>query len=374
MSAVLSQQYSQQELDKALDKAKVKLMGTPDTAFFVALAFSLKYEWSYRISTAATDGRNVLINPDFFMGLNTGEQVFLILHESLHVAYLHMARLMERNQRKWNCAADYVINLQLVQRGFQMPKCGLLDHQYADMSAEQVYDLLVDEELPNNPMEGDLLPSEGDAETLASDVQDILVRARIQSKMAGDKPGSIPGDIEIYLDGLLNPKLPWQKILIRYLRSFDKSDYSFKKPNRRFFPKYHLPSLTGEKLINLAIALDTSGSVTQHAFEVFVSEVSGILRMMKPEKITLVQFDTRVHTVNDVRDVQELKSTKFSGRGGTLVGPVMEWANENKPELLLIFSDGEFAMPEKPNTEVLWVINDDPNWKAPYGKVIHYSL
>jgi predicted metal-dependent peptidase len=365
---------------QALSKAKIQLMAREDSAFFTTVCFSLKHVWSNQIPTAATDGRQILFNPTFFMSLSVEEQVFLLIHESMHVAYLHMARLQDRNHRRWNHAADYVINQQLVDRGFKMPACGLLDAQYAGKSTEEVYDML-----PDNPPGGssqawdDLMPGNGDpaaAEALTQEIQDILVRAQIQSKMANDRPGTIPGDIQVFLDRLLDPKLPWNRILQRWFTSFAKNDYSFKKPSRRFFPKYHMPSLHGEKLMNLGVAIDISGSVSDHDFHVIITEIHSILRMLKPEKITVVQFDTEIKHVNEVRNVKELMSLQFHGRGGTLIEPVMDWAVENKPQALLVFSDGEFNLPEvKPkNTEVLWLIHNNDRFKPPFGKTVHYTI
>jgi len=360
----------------ALSKAKIQLMARPDSAFFTTVCFSLKHVWDETIPTAATDGKKICFNPKFFMSLTVEEQIFLLLHESMHVAYLHMVRLQTRNHRKWNIAADYVINAQLIERGFKMPSMGLYDAQYAGMSTEQVYILL-----PENPQQQcdmDLQPGNGtpgSEEALTQDVQDILVRASIQSKMSGDKPGTIPGDIQIFLDRLLNPKLPWNRILQKYLSAFCKSDYSFRKPNRRFFPKYHLPSLHGEKLMNLTVAVDTSGSVSDHDFHVFVTEVAAIFRMMKPEEITLLQFDTAIKSVDKIKGIPDLMRCKFTGRGGTQINPVLEWANENKPQLLLVFSDGEFRFYDTvTKSQTLWIIHNDPSWKAPFGTAIHYTV
>lgn len=361
---------------QALNKAKIKLMARPDSAFFTTVCFSLKHVWDGSIPTACTDGKEIRYNPAFFMSLSTEEQVFLLLHESMHVAYLHMVRTQTRDRRKWNIAADYVINQQLVDRGFKMPSMGLLDAQYAGMSTEEVYKLLP--ENPTQECDMDIIPGNGDLATeeqLTQDVQDILVRANIQSKMSNDKPGTIPGDIQIFLDKLLNPKLPWNRILQKYLNAFCKNDYSFRKPNRRFFPKYHLPSLYGEKLMNLSVAVDTSGSVSDHDFKVFVSEVGSIFRMMTPEVVTLVQFDTDIKSVDTIKSIADLMRCKFTGRGGTEINPVLEWANEKKPQLLLIFSDGGFRFHgTQTKSETLWIIHNNPSWVAPFGTVIHYAV
>ena len=65
---------------QALNKAKIRLMSTPDSAFFTTVCFSLKHIWDESIPTAATNGKEIRFNPDFFMSLNTDEQVFLLLH------------------------------------------------------------------------------------------------------------------------------------------------------------------------------------------------------------------------------------------------------------------------------------------------------
>lgn len=359
---------------EALSKAKIQLMTKPDSVFFVTLCFSLKHVFSDEVPTAATDGKQIIFNPDFFMKLDNEERIFLLLHETLHCAYLHMVRLMERDHRKWNIAADHVINLQLIERGYKMPSMGLADPQYKGMFTEEVYRLLPDN--PKAPCDMDLLPSDELAEAgITAEMQDVLVRASMASKMSEDKPGTIPGEIEIFLDRLLNPKLPWNRILQKYFQSFNKNDYSFRKPNRRHFPKHYLPSLYSNALVNVTIAVDTSGSVSDSDFLRFISETNGILRMMKPEKITLIQFDTEIIKVDEVRSVMDLSKVTFTGRGGTDIHPVLEWATVNKPQLLLVFTDGEFRFTDvKTKVPVLWVIHNSPQFTAPFGKVISYSI
>lgn len=357
---------------QALNKAKIRLMSTPDSAFFTTVCFSLKHIWDDTVPTAATDGRNIRFNPEFFLSLTTDEQVFLLLHEAMHVAYLHLDRKMGRKHSKWNVAGDLVINQHLVDRGFKMPKMGLFDPQYKDMSTEEVYNRLPED--PACPMP-DLMECDGEPDVLQREIEDILVRAQIQSKMENDKPGTIPGEVQIFLNGLLDPKLPWNRILQKYLFNYAKNDYTFKKFNRRYFPTFLLPGLRSEALIDLAVAVDTSGSVTDEEFKVFISEIHAILRMMKPEKITLLQFDTQLRSAESVRSVTELSQVKFSGRGGTSIGPVLQWIDENKPQLTLIFTDGCFGFyGQETQRDVIWLIHNNPQFDASFGKVIYYAI
>lgn len=360
---------------KALDKAKIQLMTRPDSAFFTTLCFSLIHRWNEKIDTACTDGRHIDFNPEFFMSLKAEEQLFLLLHETLHVAYLHIDsnRRGKRDPARWNIAADHAINLQLISKGYRMPQGGLADKAYEGMSTEQIYDLLPEDCTP--PQMADLEFSGQCPEELHQHLQDILVRAAVQSSIQNDTPGTIPGEIQIYLDSLLKPKLPWNRILQKYINTMAKHDYSMRKPNRRFFPKYHLPSLHSEALMDLAIAVDTSGSVTDAEFLRFVSEVTGIFRMMRPSKLTLIQFDTALKAVDEITSLADLRNVNFTGRGGTLIAPVMEWAEQNKPQLLLVFSDGHFRFhTQEQRTRVVWLIHDNPKFAAPYGTTIHYHM
>jgi predicted metal-dependent peptidase len=297
------------------------------------------------------------------------------------VAYLHNIRRGDRCPDLWNQACDHVINLQLIARGFKMPQGGLADPQYEGMSAEEVYELL--QKNPGKPMpkawmdlDPDTILTPDQAAGIQRQVEDILVHAALQSQMANDTPGTIPGEIEIFLDKLRNPKLPWQKIVQKYLQAYNKNDYTYKKPNRRYFPTYHLPSLWSQTLIDLAIAIDVSGSIDQDDFMHFVTETHSLMRMMKPNKVSLIQFDTEIKSVDEIESIMDLMRVKFTGGGGTDIHPVLDWANANKPQLLLVFTDGEFGFAAEAHTksDTLWIVHDDPNWKAPFGKVVHYSM
>jgi len=364
------------EAQLALSKTKVQLMLIPDSVFFTTLAYSLKQSFDDSIPTAATNGTVIKYNTKFFIDLNPDQRIFLMLHEAMHCAYLHMIRGAGRDKHIFNIACDHVINLQLIERGFKMPQGGYADRVYTGMSADEVYNILIQlPKPPPMPMDGDLQDCEQPTELVEQEMQDVLMRAALQSQMANEKPGAIPGEIQIFLNKLLAPKLPWHRILQKYLLTFAKNDFTFRKPNRRFFPQYHLPSLYSEQLIDIAIAVDISGSVTDENFLRFVSETHNVMKMMKPEKITLVQFDTEIQSVTQLRNVRDLKEVDFVGRGGTDIQPVLNWANENKPQLLLVFTDGYFNFYDvTTKTRTLWLIHDNQKFTAPFGKVIHYSM
>jgi len=357
----------------ALSKAKIQLMSKPDTTFYTSVCFRLVHKWDTSIRTAATNGKQILFNPKFFMSLTQEERVFLLLHETMHVAYMHMLRVGDRNKAKFNIAADHVINLQLIKQGFTMPKGGYADSQYSNMSTEAVYTLLPDQDTSDVDMD---IQEATSTDELEQELEEIIISASIQAKMQDDKSYSnIAGEIRIFLDKLLNPKLPWQKILRKYMQTLTKNDYSFRRPNRRYFPKYHMPSMFSDSLMDITIAVDASGSVSDIEFKRFVSEANGIIKSLRPETMTLIQFDTQIISVDHIKSIHDLSQVVFTGRGGTSIEPVMAWAEENKPKVLLVFTDGYFRFyKDKSKQDVVWLIHNNDQFEAPYGKVIHYTI
>ena len=378
------------DMQTILNKAKIGIFSQRNSVFITTVLFSLKQTFTNAVPTAATNGINLYINPDWFASLEEKERIGLLAHEAWHVAFQHMFRLMGRDPEIWNQAADHVINLMLLDNGFELPPNGLHDPAYKGLSTEQVYDCLVKDpssQKPDPDMMDIQLPSEnngedGDgsgqglsAEELQDKVTDILVKAQIQSKRGGDKPGTIPGDIEIALDKLLNPKLPWHVLLANYVTSLAKEDYSFRRPNRRFMPDFYLPSLYSEKVGHIAVAVDTSGSVSDEEFLGFITEINHIKQTMNPELITVVDFDHEIKKVHKLKEDQDVTSLKFTGRGGTALEPVFELFEKEKPMVLIVFSDLYCrAIEENPGYPVVWVCVNNSKGKVNFGKLIHMEI
>src|SRR5262245_6003071 len=89
--------------------------------------------------TMATDGKHHYFNPEFVCSLSQEELLAVQAHESEHDARHHGTRRGNRDPEQWNIACDYAINIDLVDEGFKLPKCALLDRRYRGMSAEDIY-------------------------------------------------------------------------------------------------------------------------------------------------------------------------------------------------------------------------------------------
>ncbi len=389
--------------DRTLNKAKIGLMDpsnkTASPVFYSSILFSLKLQWtdsSSPIKTAGVDGTNLFINPDWFCKLQPRECVGLLAHEALHIAYRHIDYFEQYNRKKfsratehmlWNKAGDHVINLGLLKGGYTLPPNGLHDERFKDKSTLQVYRVLHDECKPNTPDPdlGDcdiLMPSsDGSAKSarvvadLRAKITDIITRAAVTSKLSGEDPGKIPAGIIRGLEEVLNPQLPFELILANYMNAYAKDDYSFSRPNRRFLPDVIIPGAHSERLTNIACAFDVSGSVSKKQLSSYVQGLRMMMEQLKPEKITLIEFDTSINGVRELTDVEDINDVKFTGGGGTLINPVMDWVKTNAPVVTLVFTDGCFAHPSIiPDSDIIWIIDDNKRFTCNFGQIIHYTI
>lgn len=343
--------------------AKIQLMSK--SVFLSTICLRLKHKISDIVPTAGTDGLTILYNPDFIKNLDTKELTGLMAHEIWHVAYQHLIRGGNRDKRLWNIAGDYVINYMLIQANFTLPKDGLYDEKYADMTTEQVYEIIYEEAEDYSDFQPDLLESDGsgsgepmDENTLKEKLTSIVVQAQTQSMMANKAQGEIPGEITRMIDDLINPKLDWRQLLVRYLTARTNTDYSWSRPNKRFMPAHYLPSLYSETIGDITVAVDTSGSITDDELAEILTEIEGIRETYHPKKLTIIDCDYIIHNVHKIDDYTDIKSLKFTGSGGTDFAPVIDYCNENPPAILIYFTD-LYAddVTEDVGYDILWVCN-----------------
>jgi len=372
-------------IEKALSKAKIAMMMLPDTVFFSTLCTSLEVVITDQVPTAGTDGRKLYINKDFFFGLTESERVFLLAHETLHVAYLHCLRGQDKDQEIFNDACDYVINAELKQRKFTFIEGGLYDPQYTSMSAEEVYEKLIQKPnykpkcampdllSPNGKSNSPVLTEE-QAKAIEQEVMAKVTQAAMMAEMS-KQSGSIPSHIKRTLEELSKPKVNWKVVLSRFFSDMNKANYSWSKPNRKYLPMY-LPKLHSTNLGRVDFAIDTSGSITADQFNQFVSEVHGVLKMLNPSEIGVYQFDHALQGSDIVRSLRDIIKLPFKGGGGTSPQCAIEEFIKNKAQALIVLTDGYFngRRLTDPKRPVVWVIYDNESFIPPFGKAVHIKF
>lgn len=373
-------------LKLAFSKAKITLMNTDNTVFICTILFSLLHSFDETVPTAETDGIFLKMNPDWFLNeLSHEHRVALLAHEAWHVAFDHMTRGRIHEPQKYNLAADYVINIMLQDSGMTLPPGGYVDAAYRGMSTEEVYKLLPDTPPPPNTcggggtsMLGDIAAPPGTTKAKASQqaqIQEIILRASMQAEMSKEGAGSIPGEIARAIEEMKNPQLDWFTILMNFMTEFDKTDYSYRRPNRRFMPEHILPSLYGEGMGELALAFDASGSVSPQEFSAYYAETAYMRETVNPSLTTIIDFDTTIKNIHSLHRDDNMDGISFSGGGGTSLRPVFAHFKDRHPSVLIVFSDLECSpIEEDPGYPVIWIAVNARNPHVNFGKLIEMNI
>jgi predicted metal-dependent peptidase len=174
--------------------------------------------------------------------------------------------------------------------------------------------------------------------------------------------------------------MDWRDVLRTQLESSLRSDFTFMRPSKRS-GEVIFPGMNKDEELNIAVFLDTSGSISQTMLRDFLSEVQGIMDQYQSYKIHIAQFDTNVYapdtfTSDDGRSMNEYEIT---GGGGTDFEVVYNYMAQEgiEPDQMVMFTDGEpwgsWGNPDY--CDVLHVIHGDKQRKieAPFGVTIHYE-
>lgn len=197
----------------------------------------------------------------------------------------------------------------------------------------------------------------------------------LQAAKQANQAGNLPGDLQTLIDSFLEPKIPWRNVLYRWMTDLlDTTAYTWKRPNRRYSSIY-LPSADMEdgRLNHLAFIEDVSGSIGEEDSRRFNSEVKYVWETLKPRKLTLIQFDTKIQNVKVFEEGEEFEKVELVGHGGTSLACVRTWLEENKPEAAIIFSDMECdsMQPLTFNIPIIWGVIRHTITHVPFGEIIH---
>ena len=376
-----------------LSKAKAQLI--LDHPFFASLLLALSMHEDKSIPTMATNGDWIKYNPDWVATLTLHEVVFVLAHEAMHCAMQHMDRRNSRHQMKWNIACDYAINQVLFDdRVGKMPKGGLLDskiYQQGNGTAEGIFKLLPEPEpQPQSGKgngqsgQGDGIPGPGEPGGPLDDVQDSsddpAERASKEAqrkvdiekaKNAAKACGKLSQGLKRLIDEALKPKVDWRSVLRNFFTQRAKIEYTFAKPKRRFLADdLLLPSLTGESLGPIVVAIDCSGSIGPRELSAFAAEIKSIVEETHPAECHVVYFDSEVCHHDTFLPDDELHIEPHGG-GGTAFSPIFRYIEKQaiEPVACVVLTDLECDdFGQEPGYPVLWATTHRED--APWGAVV----
>jgi len=379
--------------------------------FFGNMATRLKIQRADWLPTAAVDGRNLFYNVQFFNAMNNKEIEFVVAHEILHMVFDHLERREDRDPRLYNISCDYIVNNTLVDdRIGSVPSivnC-FQDFKYRGWASEAVYDDLYKQAEKNGKefleQFGEMLDEhidwgdgDGDGEEGKSgdgkskrpvytkaerdQIKDEIKEAMIQAAQSAGA-GNVPAGVQRLIKEITEPKMNWREIIQQQIQSTIKSDYTFSRPSRKgWHTGAVLPGMNFEETIDIAIAIDMSGSIGNSQAADFLGEVKGIMEQYKDYKIKIWCFDTKVYNEDDFSadDGRDISEYEIAGGGGTDFMVNWTYMKENNitPKRFLMFTDGyawdSWGDPDWCETVFLIHSHHDKNLEAPFGMTTHYE-
>ena len=407
-------------VEAKLTKARTQLILDKPFLGNLVLRLPLKAAGSW-CRTSATDAKSFYYNPSFIEKLDNHQTKFVLIHEALHCALTHFARRGTRDKHKWDLACDFAINPLLVKEGFRPPLEVPIFNKYESMIAEEIYPMIddnidtepMDQHLyddnpkedanesdggmredslegekdnttrkgknrkpsPSNTNSGDLAEQPStltpdEIQTLSSQWQKNLA----SSAQLAQQAGKLDGEFAKLIDFFLQPQLAWQALLAQYMSSLARDDFSYTRPSRRS-GKAILPSLRSSQ-IDIAIAIDTSGSISQNEIDEFISEINTIKSNMRAS-ITLIACDEKINPnlIWRFEAWDELQFPASLGGGkGTNFNPVFDYLEQQDSpySVLIYFTDAKGKFPEyKPNYPVMWLVKGKES--IPWGSRIQLN-
>jgi predicted metal-dependent peptidase len=378
-------------------------------SFFGNLATRLKLinadEWC---STAATDGRNFYYNSRFIDMLKPKEIEFLFGHEVLHCVYDHFGRRGDRDPQLFNVANDFAVNADLkkhrVGEFITSVPC-LYDAKYEGMSSEEIYDdlyknaekinlsdlidKLLDDHLDGN---GDGSEDEGDDDKEGKgkrpkisaeerqQIRDEIKEAVLAAAAASDGAGNLPAGVKRLIQDMTAPKMNWRELLRMQLESTIKSDFTWMRASRRgWHMDAVMPGMKNDELIDIAIAIDASGSIDERMLKDFLSEVQGIMDQFQSYKIHIFTFDTRVYNPAQYNsdNLDSICDYEVKGGGGTDFDAIFDYLKEEQiePKRLVVFTDGYpfGSWGDENYADTVWIIHGNTTVVPPWGQSAYYE-
>lgn len=360
--------------------------------FFATLLLGMPTTQDDSVGTLGTDGESIVYSPEWVLKHTFHEVVFGLAHEVGHCILDHMGRRGSRNHNKYNIAADYVLNEILVKEKIgSMPHGSLYNPALtarAGGTAEGVYKILPKEDenkkpgTPGGSLDNMTDPGtkNGTQKTTQATIseQSAAMKVRvIAARNAAKMQGKMSANLERLVEDMLEPVVDWRDVLRRFVSEKAKVEYSFARPKRRFLhTDLILPSLVGERMGAVIVAVDCSGSISPKLISEFSAEIKSIKEDLLPNLIEVVYFDSKVCGVEKFGPDDDLTIVGRGG-GGTDFAPVMKYINsreEEDPAAVVFLTDlicDSFG--EQPHAPVLWAVLEGVHkgWdKVPFGEIL----
>lgn len=382
-------------------------------------------------SIAATDGHNIMVNPDTFFGpipmkdgkthkpFTLPERVFIMCHEIVHnvfgdVELLHRCVATGKvpmadgtrvpfDMATMQIAMDARINALLIESRFGKPPADI-GHFDADVkgsdSVLDVYKRYYEDKFPDGkghdpgsiPDGFDLVMAPGsttgqNAATAAQQrnpgqwAMEIAAAQQVQDK---HDHGRMSAGLKRMFQSILEPEVPWLDHIETLInRATGSGGYDWTSPNDWLGgtptgDQYFCPKENGHGAGWIVVWGDTSGSRNSQEIASNIAELAGIMEDVNPQRLTVLWCDAAIGQIDEIEDIADLAAIQSRGTfggGGTDYGPVLDWIRDqpDQPDLFIGFTDGYVDFPEREHTfPTIWASSTD-GVAYPFGQVVRVN-
>lgn len=338
----------------------------------------LEYEADSSITSIRTDGEKIYFNP-FFLLKKYAEDPETVrhgyLHMLLHCLYLHIFMKPDKDISQWDRDCDSFVE-NLIDKAMQEKECYSLKKRWLDDT--EVADPGFDD---HNLWQRTAEQASGGRRTKEK-WERILTYTSQNKTGTRSRAGTQTRNRQEEMDEIYRSKYDYRKFLKQFCRlreeveldteSFDYIFYHFGMEHYGNLPLIEpLEYKEVNRLEELVIAIDTSGSCSKETVQRFLGETYSILsekeNFFRRMKVYIVQCDCFIQKVDVIHSEEEWKeysrAVTIQGRGGTDFRPVFELIHQEKERrelkslrALIYFTDGDGIYPrQKPDYETAFV-------------------
>lgn len=331
---------------------------------------------------------NLLYNPDFFANMPDNQIKGVLIHEFYHLIFKHVTSRKPENVPNiaWNIAADLAINSMIGKDNLPPNCCIPGEDRFASYphgkTAEYYLELMkndeqfAESEQDSQKGEGGSPSSEsGDGKAkqmgnfddhegwgdLTDDerqmveerAKDILEKSVREANEGGRGWGSVSSSVKKEIMERLKTRIDWKKVLRSFIGAAQRADKSntMRKINRRF-PYIHAGRKVN-RVANIAISIDQSGSVSDQELNAFFNELNKLATLAT---FTVIPFDYNV-AEDKVYVWKKGDKRKWSRvlHGGTNFNAPTKWVNDRNFDGHIVLTDLQAEKPISSHCRRMWM-------------------
>jgi hypothetical protein len=321
---------------------------------------------------------------------STCQQRYAVPFFTVHnCAMGHPWRRDARDPKQFNVACDLAINGDLKDSGFSLPAGGLFpDKAQHGKSAEWIFARLPQPKpgkdktgsggqgtpqagkgKPDPAGEVRDAPTGADTDGTPAPTEGEWKQKTAEALQAAKMQGSLSGGFARKIEDALGKRIDVRSLLLRFMTERTKSDYSWSQPNTRYLSQgLYLPALNSVDMGEVAIMVDTSGSVDSQSLAYARAIVEDVISECSPAAVSVWYSDAKVCKVDRFERGESL-TWEPAGGGGTDFRPALKAIEEEGTAVcVLCITDLWGTFPDSCDLPVLWLATTDK--VAPFGETI----